>query len=198
MSFLGWPVEDTQCSPQLQKRRKQIAFGLVEKFQRVFPEITYEFIWKSSTINAQAWRLGSRRYVRVYGGLLRHPTVTRAGLAVILAHETGHHLGGLPRDPDMPWMTWQGQADYWAGTIGMPKVFGPKALNLTLQGACEIRQLHLTLAAQFENDEPDLAIECRYAIFLSAAFGREMPACAKAAFWQVARCGDYEWPLSSW
>jgi hypothetical protein len=25
--------------------------------------------------------------------------------AVALAHETGHHLGGEPRDPDMTWMT---------------------------------------------------------------------------------------------
>ena len=87
--------------------------------------------------------------------------------------------------PDMPWMTWQGQADYWAAAVAMPKVFGPKARNLTLQGAREMLDYHGELIAQTEDDMPHLAIECRLAIFLSAAFGREMPVCAKAALSRV-------------
>ena len=118
MSFLNWPTEETLPSRRAQRQRRRVLSDLFDKFHREFPEVTYELIWDSPTVNAQAWRLGSARYVRVYGGLVRHPTITKYGLALMLAHETGHHLGGLPHDPAMPWMTWQGQADYWAASDG--------------------------------------------------------------------------------
>ena len=60
----------------------------------------------------------------------------------MIAHETGHHLGGLPRDPEMRWMTWQGQADYWAARTAMPLVFGSEAHDTTLRGARQILKLH--------------------------------------------------------
>jgi hypothetical protein len=186
MSFLGWPAEDTQCSPRLQQRRKGIALELIEKVRRVFPEITYDLLWESATINAQAWRLGSVRYVRVYGGLVRHRTITTPGLALTLAHETGHHLGGLPRDPDIPWMTWQGQADYWAASTAMPRIFGSKACAMTLRGALQIMRLHSELAVQLEDDEPDLSADCRYAILRAGALGLELPTCAGMAFMQLS------------
>jgi hypothetical protein len=59
---------------------------LFKRFRRAFPEVTYELPWESPTINAQAWRLGSAQFVRVYGGLVRHPAITKYGLALILAH----------------------------------------------------------------------------------------------------------------
>jgi Zn-dependent protease with chaperone function len=104
MSFLNWPVEQVGLSQRAQKRRKSITLGLLDQFSKAFPDITYELLWESGTINSQAWRLGLAKNVRVYGGLARHPRITRAGLALMLAHETGHHLGGPPRDPDMPWI----------------------------------------------------------------------------------------------
>ncbi len=156
------------------------------EFTRAFPEIVYELLWESATINAQAWRLGSVRYVRVYGGLVRNPNLTKPGLAVVLAHETGHHLGGPPSDPDMPWISWQGQADYWAARTAMPKVFGPQACTMTLKGAQQILTLHSQLACQFEDDEPDLSPECRYSILCSGALGQELPTCAREAFLQLS------------
>jgi hypothetical protein len=155
---------------------------LFDKFGRAFPEITYQLLWESATINAQAWRLGSARYVRVYGGLVRHRAMTRYGLALMLAHETGHHLGGLPRDPAMPWMTWQGQADYWAASIAMPIIWGPRARGATFRAAREILKLHRMLESQFDNDEPDLSSDCRYSILRSGALGLDMPSCALKAF----------------
>jgi Peptidase family M48 len=184
MSFLNWPTEQTLPSPRTQRRRKRLVLELFELFSRVFPEITYELIWESPTINAQAWRLGDTRYVRVYGGLVRHPAMTRSGLALMIAHETGHYLGGLPRDPAMPWLTWQGQADYWAARTAMPRVFGPRAVHVTKRGAREILALHDDLSAQLDDDEPDLSPQCRYSIFCAGAAGAEIPACAMAEFEQ--------------
>jgi hypothetical protein len=184
MSFLNWPAEETLCTLRTQRRRNAVILGLIEQFSRVFPEITYELLWESRTINAQAWRLGPFRYVRVYGGLVRHQTITRPGLALMLAHETGHHHGGLPHDPAMPWMTWQGQADYWAASIAMPKVFGAKARGMTLRGARQILRLHSQLQDQFQGFEPNLSAECRYTIFRAGALKLNKPACGKRRFYQ--------------
>jgi len=182
MSFLNWPTEEVLPSRRVQRQRRRVVSDLLDRFGREFPEITYELLWESPTVNAQAWRLGTARYVRVYGGLVRHPAITKYGLALMLAHETGHHLGGLPRDPAMPWMTWQGQADYWAAGIAMPRAWGPHARAATLRGAREITELHRLLAAQFEDDEVDLSPDCRYCILRSGALGQSIPKCALRAF----------------
>jgi hypothetical protein len=185
MSFLNWPVEQVGLSQRAQKRRKSITLGLLDQFSKTFPDITYELLWESGTINSQAWRLGLAKNVRVYGGLARHPRITRAGLALMLAHETGHHLGGPPRDPDMSWISWQGQADYWAANVGMKKVFGLHARNMTLRGAHQIRRLHQDFTGRSEEDEPDLSSQCRHTIFLAGITGDVMPDCAQKAFAQL-------------
>src|SRR5258705_6344997 len=156
MSFLNWPVEKVLPNRRFQQQRRRVALDLLDKFGRAFPEITYELLWESATINAQAW-LSSARYVRVYGGLARHPEITRPGLSLMLAHETGHHLGGPPYDPDMPWISWQGQADYWAASEGMKRVFGLHARNLTMRGARQIRELHKEFERGRQEDEPALS-----------------------------------------
>jgi hypothetical protein len=56
--------------------------------------------------------------------------------------------GGPPLDPDLRWPTWQGQADYWAASEGMPIVFGPDAFRLTLKGAKEIAALHKEFSSE--------------------------------------------------
>jgi hypothetical protein len=182
MTFLNSPIEPNSLSKRSLQRRKRVAQSLFERFGRAFPEITYELSWESSTVNAQAWRLGPARYVRVYGGLVRHPAITKCGLALMLAHETGHHLGGPPYDPAMPWLTWQGQADYWAARTAMPIIFGRRARGVTLKAAREMVQLHRWLTSQLEDDEPDLSADCRYSIWYAGALGKDMPTCAGESF----------------
>jgi hypothetical protein len=183
MSFLNWPVEQTQLSPGSRRRRKRVALSVLDLFGKAFPEITYELLWESGTLNSQAWSLGPKRYVRVYGGLVRHPKLSRAGLALMLAHETGHHLGGPPYDPDMPWISWQGQADYWAASVGMKKIFGSLARNMVMRGAWQICELHEAFT-----DEIDLSGDCRHKTFLAGASGEAMPPCAREAFHRL--CND--------
>jgi len=178
MSFLNWPTEQVLPSRRAQQHRRRVVSELFKKFNHAFPEITYELRWESPTVNAQAWRLGTTRFVRVYGGLVRHPSITKYGLSLMLAHETGHHLGGLPHDPAMPWLTWQGQADYWATSVAMPKIWAPRAYGATLRAARELVDLHRMLESQLDDDEPDLSSDCRYCIWLSGALGQRMPECA--------------------
>jgi hypothetical protein len=187
MSFLNWPVEEVDLSQRTRQRRKRVALGLMDQFGKAFPEITYQLIWQSVTINSQAWSLGSERYVRVYGGLVRHPKMTRPGLALMLAHETGHHLGGPPYDPDMPWISWQGQADYWAASVGMKKVFGLQSQSMTKRGARQVLELHRAFNSGAEEDEPDLPADCRQRIFEAGSAEQAMPECATSAFTRL--CG---------
>lgn len=190
MSFLNWPVEQTQPGQRILLRRKALAVRLLNRFGQAFPEITYELSWDSPSVNAQAWRLGLDRYVRVYGGLVRQPAITKYGLTLMLAHETGHHLGGPPHDPAMPWMSWQGQADYWAASVAMPKIWGARAREATFKAAREIVELHRSLASQLDDDEPDLSADCRYQIFRSGALGEAMPSCGVEAFSSISDNGD--------
>ena len=180
MSFLNWPTEEVLPSRRAQQHRRRVVSELLEKFNQAFPEVTYELFWESPTVNAQAWRLGSARYVRVYGGLVRHRAISKYGLALMLAHETGHHLGGLPRDPAMPWLTWQGQADYWAASVGMPRIWRERARTATLKAAREVLELHEAFERHLEDDEPDLPAECRYRIWCAGAQDEGMPDCALA------------------
>lgn len=167
-----------------QPTRKRMAIGLLTEFSRVFPTISYGLDWHSHSINAQAWRIGPRRFVTVYGGLVRHSKINRTVLALAVAHETGHHLGGPPKDPDTKWMSWQGQADYWAASVGMYRIFGPRAAAITLRAAKQFVSFHDELEATLGGDEPDLSSRCRHQIFCAAMAGERMPDCARAEFRQ--------------
>jgi hypothetical protein len=171
MSFLDWPIERTQTSLRTSRRRLFLLNLLLDRFRDAFPEIEYEVMWESTTINAQAWRLGSRRYVRVYGGLARHPALSRFGLSLSLAHEIGHHLGGAPYDPALPHSSKQTQADYWAARFGMPRIWGSRARGATLRGATELIKLHRSLSHDLKESGLDVAPEERYRVMIAGAFG---------------------------
>jgi hypothetical protein len=178
MSFLDWPFERDRSPRESDRRWRRVAVELIELFAAAFPGITYRLVWDSPIINAQAWRLGEARNVYLYGGLVRHPKIGKEGLALSLAHETGHHLGGEPRDPDMTWMTWQGQADYWAARTGMPTVFGASARRFTLRGARQIGALERQLFGGSDEPVSELEPAIRLAILRAALRGEEFPACA--------------------
>lgn len=87
---------------------------IVGVFERNYPEISYDVYWESRTANAQAFTWEGKRYVRLYGGFARNREVTIAGLAWVLAHETGHHLGGPPFHELQPQLSAEERADAWA------------------------------------------------------------------------------------
>jgi hypothetical protein len=112
---LLWPID----APWPRRRAR----ALLNKFQLCFPMIIYDMDLAVELANAQAFLDDKGKRVRLYGGLVRHRKIGSAGLAVALAHETGHHLGGRPYLQYYRWLSSEERATEWAMTIGLQKVF---------------------------------------------------------------------------
>jgi hypothetical protein len=80
--------------------------------------------WDDGTVNAYADRNDGNWNVNMFGGLARSPEVTDDGFALVVCHETGHHLGGAPRYNGTDWASNEGQADYFGTLKCARKVFG--------------------------------------------------------------------------
>ncbi len=93
-------------------------------FQSKGAQLVVERLWSDGTVNAFATRKGSQWIVQMYGGLARHGEITSDGFALVLCHEIGHHLGGVPRYPGQNgWASNEGQSDYFAATKCLRRVW---------------------------------------------------------------------------
>lgn len=92
-------------------------------FKGFYEDITFDLDWNNNTVNAIAFQdSNGRKHVRMYGGLARHVAIRKEGLALVYAHEVGHHYGGCPRYPES-WASCEGQADYWGAKTSMRRVY---------------------------------------------------------------------------
>lgn len=100
--------------------------------------------WSDGTPNAQAWCedsdqlycSGGTAWIEMFGGLARHPFMTKEAFAIVAVHEIGHHLGGFPFYTGEV-MSCEGQADYYATrkgmrTLGLPSKDGSMVLARVL------------------------------------------------------------------
>jgi hypothetical protein len=122
--ILGSSTSKRLLRPLRDTRHRRRVERLVGRFAETFRVIDYEILWTAPTCNAQAFLLDGRRCVRLYGGLARHRRLSIAAVAWVMAHETGHHLGGRPADPHYFWLSSETRADEWAATRGLRRVFG--------------------------------------------------------------------------
>ena len=122
---------------------------LIERFSFVFPEIVFDVLWETDTCNAQAFMRFDVRHVRVYGGLSRHRYVGSAGLAFALAHETGHHLAGLPLLTYHPCLSSEEAANAWATDTGLVVAFGvAKAKRYGHEGPRQLARAYYSLLSR--------------------------------------------------
>lgn len=76
-------------------------------------QFSIQRLWQDGTVNAYADRSGNQWFIKMYGGLARHPALSRDGFALIACHEVGHHLGGNPKYTGQ-WAATEGESDYFA------------------------------------------------------------------------------------
>ena len=93
--------------------------------------------WDDGTVNAYAQQSGKTWKVAMFGGLARHETITEDGMALVVCHEIGHHIGGAPKKGGSTgggwwggssggansWASNEGQADYFATLKCLRKAF---------------------------------------------------------------------------
>jgi hypothetical protein len=103
-------------------------------------------LWNNDQVNAVAYTENGYAVVEIWGGLGRHSATTPDSLALIVCHEVGHHLGGVPKMTDQSSGTWasvEGQADYFATLKCLRKVFSKDidiwngSVDSTARAKCE-------------------------------------------------------------
>jgi hypothetical protein len=145
MPFLDDPVPVRLLWPPNAVWPKRRLSQIIRQFRGCFTNIDYEARPLVDVANAQAIRLGGRRCVLIYGGLTRHRLIGSTGLAVVLAHETGHHVGGPPYLPFLRWLSSEERADEWARAVGLPTVYGDRASAVWLTGNRQLENLGFRL-----------------------------------------------------
>lgn len=93
--------------------------------------------WTNSEVNAYATLQGNTRLVVIYGGLARRQEVTPDGLAMVICHEVGHHLGGFPFVES--WASNEGNSDYYT-TLSCARVLWGNQPEENAQSALYIPQ----------------------------------------------------------
>ncbi len=90
--------------------------------RRLGGELIVKRMWENGTVNASANRVDNKYFVNMFGGLARHRVMTKDGLALVICHELGHHIGGAPKIGTR-WASNEGQSDYFAGLKCLRHVF---------------------------------------------------------------------------
>jgi len=153
-------------------------------FHTAYPDIQYELDWSDPEVNAFAWQdPNGTRHVAIKGGLVQHAAVKMDGIALVAAHETGHHYGGQPTFPTG--LSCEGQAD-WAGSRDiMRKVwFGEEYINTTLQAINQMAAFFGVPDSDTIPQEPSAGCDhpegsCRIATYHAALdLMYDKPACA--------------------
>ena len=89
-------------------------------------------LWDNNTVNASAQQQGKDWVLNMYGGLARHETITQDGMALVVCHELGHHIGGAPKYGGNDWASNEGEADYFANLKCLRRMFtSPAGLSFT-------------------------------------------------------------------
>jgi len=89
-------------------------------------------LWDNGTVNASAQRSGNNYILNMYGGLARHESITQDGMALVVCHEMGHHIGGAPKyGGGNDWASNEGQSDYFANMKCLRRMFSGEGASFT-------------------------------------------------------------------
>jgi len=77
-------------------RRQDLLDILLNDFRKAFPDLEFEPQLDFSIINAQAFTLGDKRIVAIFGGLALHPKLGAEALTFITLHGRTSSCPGLP------------------------------------------------------------------------------------------------------
>ncbi|MCK5072953.1 MAG: M48 family metalloprotease [Bacteriovoracaceae bacterium] len=131
---LRFPVQGDNKSRLKSNSTKQDYLNMMKRFKKMYDgefrqadkKVKFVDKWRDDKVNAYIELRFTRTVkVRVFGGLARHPLLTRDGLAGVFCHEIGHIIGGKPRHSGLllTWASAEGQSDYFASLRCMREYF---------------------------------------------------------------------------
>jgi len=90
--------------------------------------------WESPYFGAGVSLYQNQIKMMILGGMTRVPGVTLEAYAAVICHELGHIIGGYPYQTIIgaKWTSSEGQADYFAGKVCLPKYFNSLGLDQSL------------------------------------------------------------------
>lgn len=173
-------LENGKQRPVTDSAGQEAVFYLFKLIACFYPDINFHMVWDELLPNAYSFRRYGLDVVVLSGGLVRTEGVTFDGLALILAHEVGHLIGGPPLDPSNRYSC-QGQADF----AGMGAVLrgvhwvGDYAGKST-SGLDEVRKLFGLIKAEPECPDKcnNISLDCRLAAMRAAMRMGPLPECA--------------------
>lgn len=131
---------------------------LFDKYEKIYAPIVaarggtlqLNRLWDDGTVNANADEEDGIWVVNMYGGLARYPGMTVDGMALVVCHETGHHLGGAPKMGGDPteWAANEGGADTFAVLKCARHMFADEdnlsivakmSIDPTIQKTCQVQ-----------------------------------------------------------
>lgn len=122
---------------------------LIQHFENVYSPLimsltgkvmTVKLDWENPKVNASATRsMQDDPIVIIFGGMIRHPDMTRDGVMAVLCHELGHFMGGAPKKKrgtshKRSWSSAEGQADYFVGAKCLPFLLKQRIDSRPLSG----------------------------------------------------------------
>ena len=122
----GVPKEESLS--RLDEDSKFVVFSRIkEKFERAFPDVEIRHTFNNSE-NLQCFAdiIGTKKIISIGGGLIRHKVIQEEGMALVIAHEIGHHKagsGGKYSNPPNDWSYCEDVADSWAAYVGLKKIW---------------------------------------------------------------------------
>ena len=117
--------------------RQTLLDNLLSDFRKAFPDLIFELQVNFSMINAQAFVLGDKRVVALYGGLALHPKLGAESLTFIILHEAGHHLAKGCRSRRDRSLACECASDHWAITVGTDTLLEKSDRRLRLRAAVD-------------------------------------------------------------
>lgn len=176
--------ENATQAPISSTSGKDIVHYLFKVFGAFYPDIQFRLLWDELLPNAHSWYELDVKFVVINGGLVRTEGVGFNELAVVIAHEIGHLIGGAPYEPGSTSCSCEGQADYAATSAILNGVFFPNLfLDIVIPGLDGVKTFFNYIDPAHKNGAPGntcnyISIDCRLAAMEAGLSHKALPECA--------------------
>jgi hypothetical protein len=171
-----WWIGVDEKSNGMTKEKFNEIISKVEKIYKPIVEVKRKRLkiyrkWDDGTVNAYAQKTFKTLKVFMFGGMARHKESTFDSFALVVCHELGHHIGGIPQKAVLfSKMSNEGQADYW-GAMKCLRKYMEKDDNANIVAEMEIPSFLKTECEETHKDLNEVGI-CMRISMAGVALGR--------------------------